>query len=46
MDAKYTADEEALAAPSPSDEVLDKNLENTELKDQDFMNGNMQVDIK
>ena len=46
MDAKYTADEEALAAQSPSDDVLDKNLENTELKDQDFMNGNMQVDIK
>ncbi len=46
MDAKFTADEEALVVQCPSEEVLDKSLENLELKDQDLMNGNLQVDIK
>ena len=46
MDAKYNAEELTLATDSPSAEALDKSLENSTLKDEDFMNGNMEVDVK
>lgn len=46
MDAKYTSAENALASDSPSGESLDNSLEPAPLKDDDFMNGNMEVDIK
>jgi len=46
LDAKVTAPDEALEAQSPSADILDKGLENSELKDTDLINGNLQVDIK
>lgn len=46
MDAKYNAEELTLAADSPSAETLDQSLETSTIKDEDFMNGNMEVDVK
>ena len=46
IDAKYTTAEIALASDSPTNEVLDRDLETLLSKDEDFMNGNMEVDIK
>jgi hypothetical protein len=45
MDAKYNSEETALAAQSPDNNALDEQLDKDSLKDEDLLNGKLNVDI-